>query len=310
MAVKISPGSITRDFVIIGGGPAGMSAALVATGNGVDTLLLEGADQLGGQVLRQIDDPVPDLLGHFPISGPALVKKFVAHLQQQQVEYRTGIRVLRVARQPAHLALNTGEGGEILARRVLLATGATPRTLKVPGEHLAEAGSARKQIERFRGKRVIIVGGGDEAAETAVRLAKAGAQVQMLLRSRLRARQRFRSRLLETPGIEILAGEQVAELEGKEHLEAVRLISGKLLPAQACFIRIGVEVQLPEMLPPPARHPDGRVVVDEVGRTSVRGIFAAGDITVPPQRRYIAVAIGQGTVAARAVEEELEAEEQ
>ncbi|NUQ40109.1 MAG: NAD(P)/FAD-dependent oxidoreductase [Calditrichaceae bacterium] len=310
MAGKMGQSRITRDLVIVGGGPAGMSAALVAAGNGVDTLLLEGGEQLGGQVFRQIDDPVPDLLGHFTISGPDLVKKFVAHLQQQQVEYRTGIRVLRVSRQSAHLALKTGEGSEILARRVLLATGAVPRTLKVAGEHLAEAGSARKEIERFRGNRVVIVGGGDEAAETAVRLAEAGAQVQMLVRAGLRARRRFRSRLLETPGIEILAGEQAAALVGKERLEAVKLISGKLLPAEVCFIRIGVEVQLPDILPPLARHPDGRVAVDEAGRTSVKGIFAAGDITVPPERRYISAAIGQGAAAARMVEAELEEEEQ
>lgn len=301
---------IIRDIVIIGGGPAGMSAALVAAGNGVDTLLLEGAEQLGGQVFRQIDDPVPDLLGHFTIPGKDLVKKFVAHLQQQQVEYRTGVRVLRVSQQPTHLTLGTGEGGEIRARRVLLATGAAPRALKAPGEYLAESGSARKDIERFRGKRVVIVGGGDEAAETAVRLAEAGAQVQMLLRAELRARRRFRSRLLETPGIDVLAGEQVAALVGKERLEAVKLISGKLLTAEACFIRIGVEVQLPEIHPPLARHPDGRVLVDETGRTSVKGIFAAGDLTVPPERRYISVAIGQGTAAARMVEAELEEEEQ
>lgn len=310
MAAKMVQSRISRDFVIVGGGPAGMSAALVAAGNGVDTLLLEGADQPGGQVLRQIDDPVPDLLGQFTISGKDLVKKFVAHLEQQNVEYRTGARVLRVLRQAAHLSLVIEPGEEIRARRVLLATGATPRTLQIPGERFAESGSARKEIERFRGKCVIIVGGGDEAAETAVRLAGAGARVQMLLRSGLRARQRFRSRLLETPGIEILAGEQAAALEGKERLKAVRLISGRVLPAEACFIRIGVEVQLPEIDPPPARHPDGRVVVDEAGRTSVKGIFAAGDLAVPPERRYISVAIGQGTVAARMVEAELEEEGQ
>jgi thioredoxin reductase len=296
----------TRDFVIIGGGPAGMSAALVATGNKVDTLILEKNKHLGGQVFKHIDDPIGDLLGQTAQDGKILARRFIEHIESQRVDYRTQAPVRRISRQEDYLLIEIEHDKSIRARRVLLATGVRPRRLNVPGEHLAEAGSARKGIERYRGLNVVIVGGGDEASETAVRLANSGAQVFMLVRSQLRARLQFCAPLLATPGIKIMKGEEVAALEGKDSPEAVQLISGKKIAADACFIRIGVEMQAPETDPPIERHKDGRVKVNTVGRTSIHSIFAAGDLVEPPERRYISVALAKGTIAGRIVEVDLE----
>jgi alkyl hydroperoxide reductase subunit F len=295
-----------RDFVIIGGGPAGMSAALVATGNSVDTLLLEKNKNLGGQVFKYIDDPVGDFLGQTAKDGKILAERFLEHIESQKVEYQTQMFIRRITRQEDHLHIEIENDKFLRARRVLLASGVRPRRLNVPGEFHAVAGSARKQIDRFRGTRVVIVGGGDEAAETAVRLASGGAQVFMLVRSQLGARLQFRAPLLATPGVEIMTGEQVAALEGEEQLKAVQLVSGKKIEADACFIRIGAEVQAPETDPPVERHEDGRVKVDRAGRTSIHSIFAAGDLVEPPERRYISVAIARGTIVGRAVEQDLE----
>lgn len=296
----------TRDFVIVGGGPAGLSAALVATTNGIDTLLLEKTEKLGGQVCWMIDDPVPDFLGQPDKDGKELVARFQEHIEVQGVEYRTGMNVRRIYPQDNYLHLEITGEKVIRARRLLLATGAVPRTLNIPGEHLAESGSARQQLERFRGKTVVIVGGGDESAEIAVRLAESGATVILLVRSRLKARRQFRSRLLSTPGIEIMTGEEAASLEGEEQLSGVTLISGKYLPADFCLIRIGVKVQMPQVEPPLKRSAEGRVRVDEIGRASLESIFAAGDLVEAPEWRYISVAIGKGTIVGRAVESDLE----
>jgi len=298
--------SETRDFVVVGGGPAGLSAALVATTNGIDTLLLEKTEKLGGQVYWMIDDPVPDFLGQPAKDGRELVARFQQHIDARGVEYRTGINVRRIYDRDDYLHLEIAGEKIIRARRVLLASGAAPRTLNIPGEHLAESGSVRQQLERFRGKTIVIVGGGDESAEVAVRLAKNGAAVILLVRSRLKARRQFRSPLLSTPGIEIMTGEEAASLEGDKHLTGVRLVSGKYIPADFCLIRIGMEAQMPQVEPPLERSSDGRVKVDEVGRTSLKSIFAAGDLVEAPERRYISVAIGKGTIVGRAVESDLE----
>lgn len=298
--------SESRDFVVVGGGPAGLSAALVATTNGIDTLLLEKTGKLGGQIYWMIDDPVPDFLGQPVKDGKELVARFVQHIEARGVEYRTGMNVRRIYPQGDYLHLEIAGEKTIRARRVLLATGAVPRTLNIPGEHLAESGSVRKQLERFRGKTVVIVGGGDESAEVAVRLAENGAEVILLVRSRLKARRQFRSPLLSTPGIEIKTGEEAASLKGDEHLTGVTLISGKFIPADFCLIRIGMEAQMPQVEPPLKRSPGGRVKVDEVGRTSLKSIFAAGDLVEAPERRYISAAIGKGTIVGRTVESDLE----
>lgn len=299
----------TRDFIIVGGGPAGLSAALVASGNGVDTLLLEKSEKLGGQVFRMIDDPVEDLLGQPAADGKELAERFTRHVEAQKIEYRTGVFVQKILCQEDYLHLWIEEDKACRARRVLLASGAKPRLLHVPGEHLIEKGMVRTDLERFRGKRVVIAGGGDEAAETAVRMANNGARVFLLVRSQLRARGQFRAQLLKTFGIEIMIGEEVASLQGEKRLEAVELVSGKRLEADVCLARIGVEVQIPEIAPPLQRHADGRVRVDESGRTSIPAIFAAGDLAEPPERRYTAVAIGKGAVVGRVVEGDLDMEE-
>ncbi|MCP3960237.1 MAG: NAD(P)/FAD-dependent oxidoreductase [bacterium] len=302
-----SDGERPWPLVIVGGGPAGMSAALVASQNRVEVLVLERTAGLGGQV-RWADAPVPDLLGGSAGDGAELAERFSAHLLGTRARIRAGVgvRAVMADERPLRLVLDTRE--ELSARRVLLATGLDHRRLEVRGEHLANAEEdPRKTLGSLRGKSVIVVGGGDEGASLARDLADADATVTMLVRDKLRARPAFGDPARGHPAVEIREGAVVSEIQGGDALEAVVLTTGERIRAHFCFVRIGAEPALPEIQPPLERLDDGRVRVDEALRTSCRRIFAAGDLVRSPNERYIAVALADGAMVARKVEEDLSA---
>lgn len=301
------------EFIIVGGGPAGMSAALVAGLNRVETLLLERSDRLGGQV-RWADAPVPDLLGAASCDGDELADRFAAHVRGTRARIRTGVAVDSVRLCAGSVRLTLRHGEVLDSCRVLLATGLRHRRLVVPGVELVDRIEApRKTLERFGDQRVVIVGGGDEAASLADDLAVHGAMVTLLVRSRLRARPVYGDPVRRSPRIEIREGAVVAKFESLgarrgnalEPVTAVLLTSGERLSADFCFVRIGVETSLPRIEPGLARRSDGRVRVDEQLRTSCDSLFAAGDLVRPPAERYIAAALADGAIVARNVERDL-----
>lgn len=297
----------TWDLVVMGGGPAGASAALVAGTNGLRTCLLEAGPALGGQ-LHWADAPILDVLGHPRASGPELAASFEPQLLAAGVELRTNTRVDALDRAGDGLLVRL-EGGETLrARRVLLATGLRRRTLGVEGEALTEqARSPRLQAEAYRGRRVVVVGGGDEAADTARGLGAVGARVTLLARAALRARPTFARPLRAEPAVSIWEGAKVARIVRTEDgALRVELEDGRRLEADAVFVRIGAEPQLPRLGFELRRYEDGRIAVERGGQTSAPGVFAAGDLVYDRGERYVSMAMGSGAVAARAIEATLE----
>jgi thioredoxin reductase len=295
------------DLVVVGGGPAGLSAALVAADADLAVVVLEAAPRIGGQ-LRSADHPIGDLLGLPAPNGESILRAVEAQVRSSRLDVRLGQRVVRVAPAAEGLTVELDAAEPLGARRVLLATGLVPRVLGVPGEaELSVPGRVREAAARFAGRRVIVVGGGDEAANTACVLAAAGAKVVLLVRDRLRARRAFRSELWASPRVEVRTGSPIRAFEGSGgRLEAVLLASGERIAADAAVVRIGAEPVLPKVEPLLVAWPDGRVRTDDAGRTSAPRVFAAGDLVVTAERRYVAVAMGLGTIAARAIAEELE----
>lgn len=300
------------DLVVVGGGPAGMSAALVASLNGLRVLLLERSDRLGGQV-RWADAPIPDLLGGEAATGDALADRFAAHLAGTRASVRLESEVREVLGTENGLQLHL-ESGEILsAFRGLLATGVRHREIGVSGVELANrVASPRKALQAFRGQRVAIVGGGDEAASLAQDLGESGAAVVLLVRSALRARPRYAEVIRALDAVEIREATVVAALAPSETKSEtgdcridVSLTGGDSITVDECFVRIGVETALPRIDPKPRRLEDGRVAVDAQLRTSCDSLFAAGDLVRPPAERYIAAALADGAVVARRVETDL-----
>ncbi len=292
------------DFVVVGGGPAGLSAALVAQGNAVGVLLLEASPRLGGQ-LWEADAPIIDVLGQPAEDGPALVARLEAHLRGGGAAVRTSCRVVAIRGLGDRHVLELDDGESLQARAVLLATGHRRRCLEIPGAELVTEGPARKLAPGLAGRDVVVIGAGDEGADTARCLAEAGARVSLVARSGVKARPLFAEPLARTPGVTLWDGLGVQALVGDGRPEAVVLSDGSRLPAEAVFVRVGVEPALPELSPSPVRGEGGILVVDAWGRTSVPGLYAAGDIARPRGQWYVAAALGDGAIVARAVEESL-----
>ena len=298
-----------RDLVVIGGGPAGLSAALVASSNFMTCLVLEKSLVIGGQI-RLADAPVLDVLGQPADNGLALIEHFRGQIEERsEVSIRCGAGVQTISRTEQGFSLKLDNDQDLIANAIILATGTQPRTLNIPGSDVINSHEhARSIVDEFAGKSVTVIGGGDEASDIAVCLAKAGAKVSVLVRSKLRARPRFSEPLLATEGIEILEEVQATSIESAGAGHTLHLSNGETLAAAEIFVRIGVELAIPDIEPAPNRHEDGRLKIDDFGRTSIPGLYAAGDICRHPEQWYVAVAMADGTIAARAVEDDRYAE--
>ncbi len=302
------------DLVVVGGGPAGLGAAVYGASEGLDTLVVEGT-ALGGQAgtSRRIEN----YLG-FPggISGTELTSRAVT--QARKFRARTATPYRAVALEPGedrHVVRLEG-GEEIVARSVVLATGAEYRRLPVDDLHEYEGitvfyAAGPPEAERCGAQRVGVVGGGNSAAQAAIWLARGGALVTLLHR-RADLRETMSNYLiedLERYGIAVRARSEVAELHGDDgELEGVTLTDGTRLPLSFLFLFLGAAPCTDWLGDAVARDEKGFVVTGaEAGavgllETSVPGIYAAGDVRSGSTKRC-ATAIGEGATVVRFVHE-------
>lgn len=290
------------DLLIVGAGPAGLSAAIYAARGGLNTLVLEKGPA-GGQVL--ITPVVENYPGFKAVAGRALVEMM---LQQaaQYAQIRQGVEVKAISPLKGGGFLLQSTEGPFRARAVLLATGAAPRRLGVPGERelfgrgVSYCATCDGYLYRD-GKPVVVIGGGNTALTDALYLYTLGAGVRILHRSgALRAEEHLKRELSERK-IPVLYHTTVEAFLGRGRLQAVEVRGpggGKRrLRAQGAFIAIGHEPQhsLAKALGLEL-SPEGYIKVNERQETSLPGLYAAGDIT--GGAKQIAVAVGQGTTAA------------
>lgn len=280
-----------------------MAAGIWCRRLGLSPLVLERGPEVGGQLLN-LSNPIVDYPGFPMVTGRALRDHLLAHATAVGVHIRCGVEVQAVDIE-ARL-ISTTEG-DLHYDKLIIATGARPRRLGVEGEAemlaRGECYSATRHAHLFCGQPVVVVGGGDGAAEAALRLAAAGALVTLVHRStRFRARPNLLTRLRTDPRIRIWSEATVARILGDKRVEAVEVLCVSqrfVVPAAAVFIRIGVE---------PASHwlagvvrltPTGRVWTDCHGQTSQPGVWAIGDVASEPPHSSIVVAMAQGMMAAK-----------
>jgi len=296
----------TYEVIIVGGGPAGLSAGLYCMRSGLKTVLIEKG-LLGGQVSMSKEvDNYPGLEG---VTGFELGEKMAHHARS------FGLTVLQeeVASVTAGAGLHSVRlAGNDLYQTVclILALGGTARKLGVPGEakYFGRGVSYCATCDGFffRDKIVAVVGGGDSAVEEAIHLSRLARKVFLLNRSKdLRAGRMLQQRLADEPKIEVIGNTVVNEIKGKDgSVNAVSLENNKIggkseLPTEGVFIRIGFSPNN-QLIPPEIRMNDrGFVITDEKCESSVPGIFAVGDL----RQKYanqIVVAAADGCVAALA----------
>jgi thioredoxin reductase (NADPH) len=298
---------VDTDLVIVGGGPAGLTAAIYAVRSGLNTAVVE-RDTLGGQVA--ITPLVENYPGFTQVGGKALVDLLVSHA----LEYVTIFQGEEV------VDIQTGEGITVLTSRrrfktkaVLLATGATHKLLGVPGESRFSGRGVTYcstcDGPLFKGKKVIMVGGGNSAVTEALYLHNVGADVTMVHRRDTLRAQEHLSKYLFSANIPVLWNTEVNEIRGEEKVREVLLYDNvtkesRTLPIDGVFIAIGYlpAVGLAQKLGVELT-PDGFIKRDEQHRTNIPGIYSAGD--VEGGYKQIVTAVGQGAEAAMSIYENL-----
>ncbi len=301
-----------KQLVIIGGGPAGLAAAIYAGRSDLDGMLLEKLSP-GGQVL--ITDRVDNYPG-FPegISGFDLVDKMAAHARKFGIEEKNG-EVVSITRQDdSSLKINLAGDEEILTRTIIIATGATHRALGVKGEEeLTGRGvsyCATCDGPFFRDQVVAVVGGGDSAVQEAIFLTKFAKKVYVIhRRDELRATKILQKKAMENPLIEFIWDSIVEEIMGSDSVEAVRILNKKsgaksTLAVQGVFIFVGIQPNTKFLRGFVDMDQGGFIKTDDWMRTSEKGVYAAGDCRLKPLLQIV-TAVSDGATAAFAVEHDL-----
>jgi len=291
-------------LIIVGGGPAGIVAGIYAARKMLKALLV--SRDIGGQVL--LSSEIENWLGYASIRGMDLVSEFEKHLRQYDIEVCVGESVEKIEKEDGNFRVVTASGKSPLAEAVIVATGARPRTLNVPGEReFAGKGvsyCATCDGPLFRGRRVAVVGGGNSGLTAVNDFLQIAERVYLIeLLETLQADPVLIERISDSEQLEILVHHEVEAISGSkdsvEGLAIKNLASGqtRTLRLDGVFVEIGTipNSDLVKGLLEINRH--GEIVTDSHGRTNVPGIFAAGDVIAVPHRQIV-IAAGQGANAA------------
>ena len=284
------------DIIIIGSGPAGLSAAIYAQRACLDTIVIEKNGISGGQVLNTWEvDNYPGFPG---VTGFELSRQFREHAN------KLGARVVQDEVVQVELSGNVKkvvcEEETYEARCVILASGAHHRTLEVPGEEeLRGAGvsyCATCDGAFFRGRTVAVVGGGDAALEDAIFLARMCEKVYIVhRRDKLRGAKRLQERLQALENIEFVWNSETVAIEGDAQVEALRLRQTKTgeerrLDVEGVFIAVGIAPESELYAGQLELDEQGYIRADESGQTSVPGVFATGDVRTKALRQILTAA--------------------
>ena len=296
-----------HDVLIIGAGPAGLSAARWCDELGLDTLVLEQAETVGGQLLS-VHNPVENYLGVRAANGEELCNLFVEQTRDCDFDLWTNVEIDSVDLKAKRITLRSGE--ELQSIAMLIATGLRRRTLGIPGEtEFIDRGiieSGARDREQVAGKDVCVIGGGDAAAENALLLGEVCPTVTLVHRGRkLRARREFSEQLHTHHCITVFPESRVRRIIGNERVEAVEIERGGAIKpfqmaVQGVLVRIGWEPNTDFVRGQLELDQSGYVIVGSQQETSVANVFAIGDVA-NPLAPTIAGAVGAGATAAKVI---------
>jgi alkyl hydroperoxide reductase subunit F len=290
------------ELIIIGGGPAGMAAAVYAARKLINTVLVSG--DIGGQV--NWTNGVENYLGYQFIEGDELIAKFQQQVNQFPIEQKIGLKVTAVTKIDGGFEVNNEKGEKFQGKVILLATGKRPRLLNVDGEkELTGRGVTYCSIcdgPDFTGQKVAVIGGGNSAIEAAMDMVKAAEHVDMVSVTPLTGDPIMIEKLMDAKNLTVYTEQQTEKILGQDQVEGIVIKDLKTgnrtqLEVTGVFVEIGLVPNSDMVRELIKLNPAGEVPVNSFCETAVPGFFAAGDVTDAPEKQII-IAAGEGAKAA------------
>ena len=295
------------DLLVIGGGPAGVSAAIYAARKGIRTGLV--ADRLGGQLNDTM--AIENFISLPLTDGPKLSSALEHHLKTYDIDLITMQRVKKLRptdKGEGLVQIDLESGAQLEARSLVISTGARWRQLGIPGEeryrNKGVAYCPHCDGPLYKGKRVAVVGGGNSGVEAAIDLAGLASQVTLLeFAPNLKADAVLIEKLSSLHNVEVVTGAMTRAIEGDDGVvSALSYIDQRdgtehRLALEGVFVQIGLVPNTEWLKDTLELNAQGEIIVDAKGQTSLKGVFAAGDVTTTPFKQII-IAAGDGAKAA------------
>lgn len=295
------------DVLVVGGGPAGAAAAVYAARKGIRTGI--AAERFGGQVLDTM--AIENFISVTYTEGPKLASALEQHVREYDVDIMNLQRASKLipAKEPGGLIeVELENGASLKSKTVVLSTGARWRQMNVPGEdqyrNKGVAYCPHCDGPLFKGKRVAVIGGGNSGVEAAIDLAGIVAHVTLIeFDGQLRADEVLQRKLRSLPNVKVIVSGQTTEVLGDGQKVTGLVYKDRVggdthrIELEGIFVQIGLLPNTEWLKGAIALSPRGEIEVDAHGRTSVPGVFAAGDATTVPYKQIV-IAMGEGSKAA------------
>lgn len=298
------------NVIIIGGGPAGISAALWCSELGLKAVLLESSNELGGQLLWTYN-AIKNHLGIETANGREMQQIFVKQIEERDFELRTNCEVVEIDTENKRVKLKTGE--VLSADNLVIATGIRRRKLNLENEDnfwgRGIISSGKRDGEKVKGKSVCIVGGGDAALENALILSEFAEEVLLIhRRAEFRGRAEFIEKVKQNKKVKIFTETVVTKIIGQEFLETLEL---KNLQTSQTFtqktdfllLRLGVEPNTEMLKDKIQLDANGYCLIDSYCQTNLKNIYAIGDVA-NPLSLTISSAVGMGATVGKIISQQ------
>ncbi|MCX7821879.1 MAG: FAD-dependent oxidoreductase [Syntrophobacterales bacterium] len=290
------------DVIILGAGPAGLSAAIYSARKVLKTLVISG--NIGGQVTWTYD--IDNYLGFSQVNAQDLIRKFKEHVEKYGVETIIGQEVISADITGRIKRVTTSDGRSFYGKTLIIATGGQHKRLNIPGEKelLGRGVSYCSTCDAplFAEAEVAVIGGGNSALEAVIDLIPIAKHVYLISLTELTGDPLLQNRVKQAKSVDIFVRHKPLAIIGKQEVEAIEILSldenkTKTLTVEGVFVEIGIMPNSSLFVDVLATNEKGEIIVDEMCRTGVTGVFACGDVTSVPYKQVV-VAAGEGAKAA------------
>lgn len=294
----------TYDILIVGGGPAGASAAIYSARKGIRTGIV--SERFGGQVMDTLG--IENFISVKATEGPKLVTALEEHVKEYEVDIMNLQRAKSIQKndENALFEVDLENGGKLKSKSVIVATGARWRELNVPGEKEFKgkgvAYCPHCDGPLFKGKHVAVIGGGNSGVEAAIDLANIVGHVTLFeFAGELKADDILQKRLYSLSNVDVILNAQTLEVLGSDKVNSMIYLDRKTnekktIALEGIFIQIGLLPNTDFVKNTVDLSKFGEIIIDSHGQSSLPGLFAAGDVTTVPYKQII-IAMGEGAKA-------------